>query len=107
MWTSSYQYENGWVYGSSYRREFEGIISSVTSFGAFVELPNLIEGLAKLDSFKGSSYYFDESTFSLISAKDKRGYRLGDRVKIKVIASSKITHKIDFEIVEKLIWSKF
>ena len=80
--------------------EFEGIISSVTSFGAFVELPNLIEGLAKLDSFKGSSYYFDESTFSLISAKDKRGYRLGDNVVVKVIAASKEQKTIDFEIVK-------
>lgn len=82
--------------------KFEGIISSVTNYGVFVELPNLIEGLAKIDSFKESHYYFDESTFSLISANDKRGYRLGDNVVVRVIAASKKQSTIDFKIIKRL-----
>lgn len=82
--------------------EYTGMISEVLSFGMFVELDNLVEGLVRIDSLN-DRYLFDEETFTIRSKHDKRGYRLGDRVKIKVIASSKITHKIDFEIVEKLI----
>ena len=82
--------------------EYTGMISEVLSFGMFVELDNLVEGLVRIDSLN-DRYLFDEETFTIRSKHDKRGYHLGDRVKIKVIASSKITHKIDFEIVEKLI----
>ena len=81
--------------------EYVGIISEVMSFGMFVELDNLVEGLVRIDSLK-ERYLFDEETFTIRSKHDKRGYRLGDQVKIKVIASNKLTHKIDFEIVEKL-----
>ncbi|MBQ4633806.1 MAG: ribonuclease R [Bacilli bacterium] len=82
--------------------EYIGMISEVLSFGMFVELENLIEGLVRIDSLN-DRYIFDEETFTIRSKKDKRGYRLGDRVRIKVIAANKITHKIDFEILEKLI----
>ncbi len=80
--------------------EFEGIISSVMSFGMFVELPNLIEGLVRVDSLKNDHYYFDEATFSLRGVNDKRGYRLGDSVKVVVVAASKENKTIDFEIVK-------
>ena len=85
---------------SHINEEFEGIISSVTNFGLFVQLPNLIEGLVRIDSLK-SYYFFDERTMSLISENDKRGYRLGDKVLIKVIAASKEQGTIDFEIVKR------
>ena len=76
---------------------FEGIVSTVTSFGMFVELPNLIEGLVKLDTFT-EEYHFDENTFALVSENNKRGYRLGDNVSVKVIAASKELRTIDFEV---------
>jgi len=76
---------------------FEGIVSTVTSFGMFVELPNLIEGLVKLDSFD-EEYHFDENYFALVSEHNKRGYRLGDKVSVKVIAASKEFKTIDFEV---------
>ena len=79
--------------------EYEGIISSVMNFGMFVELPNLIEGLVRLDSLKGDYYTFDETTFTVRGNKDKRGYRLGDSVKVKVINASKEKRTIDFEVI--------
>ena len=82
--------------------EYEGIISEVLNFGMFVELDNLVEGLVRIDSLN-DRYLFDEETFTIRSKRDKRGYRLGDRVRIKVIASDKTTHKIDFEILERLV----
>lgn len=81
--------------------EYVGMISEVLSFGIFVELDNLVEGLVRIDSLN-DRYLFDEETFTIRSKKDKRGYRLGDAVRIKVIASDKLTHKIDFEILERL-----
>lgn len=79
--------------------EFEGVISSVLNFGFFVELPNLIEGLVRLDSLKGDYYTYDETTFTIRGNKDKRGFRLGDNVKVKVIAADKEKRTIDFEVV--------
>ncbi len=81
--------------------EYEGMISSVLNFGMFVELDNLVEGLIRLDSIKGDHYYFDESTFSICSENNKRGYRLGDRVKIVVVNANKETKTIDFELVDE------
>ena len=79
--------------------EFTGMVSTVTSFGMFVELPNLIEGLVRTDSFK-DKYYFDENLFALVSDKDKRGYRLGDDVKVRVISANKELKQIDFEVIK-------
>ena len=80
--------------------EFDGIISSVMNFGMFVELPNLIEGLVRLDSLKGDYYTYDETTFTIRGNKDKRGYRLGDNVRVKVVAADKEKRTIDFEVVK-------
>lgn len=80
--------------------EFDGIISSVLNFGMFVELPNLIEGLVRLDSLKGDCYTYDETTFTIRGNKDKRGYRLGDNVRVRVIAADKEKRTIDFEVVK-------
>ena len=81
--------------------EYEGIISSVTSFGMFVELPNLIEGLVKIDSLNDDKYIYDETTFSIRGDKNKRGYRLGDKVRIKVVGANKEAKTIDFELVKQ------
>ena len=76
--------------------EFTGIISGIMSFGMFVELPNKIEGLIKLEDLKNDYYRYDETTFSMIGNNDKRGYRLGDTVTVIVKAANKENHTIDF-----------
>lgn len=78
--------------------EYTGIVSGVVSFGMFIELPNKIEGLVRIDDLKDDYYRYDESTLSLIGNKNKRGYRLGDEVTVIVKAASKINHTIDFII---------
>lgn len=77
---------------------FKGVISSVMSFGMFVELPNLIEGLIRVEDLKGDYYTYDETVFALVGRKNKRGYRIGDDIKVKVKAASKEKHTIDFII---------
>ncbi len=76
--------------------EFTGIISGVMSFGMFIELPNKIEGLIRIDDLTDDYYRYDESTFSLVGNNNKRGYRLGDEVKVVVKSASKINHTVDF-----------
>ncbi len=78
--------------------EFDGIISSVTPFGMFIELPNLIEGLVRLDDMTDDYYVYNEDTFSLVGKNNKRGYRLGDKIKVIVKAANKEAKTIDFII---------
>ena len=83
--------------------EYDGMISSIMSFGIFVELPNSVEGLVKIDDLTNDTYFFDEETFSLRGKKDKRGYRLGDNVRVKVKAANKEAKTVDFIIVKKYV----
>ena len=78
--------------------EYNGIISSVTPFGMFVELPNLIEGLVRLDDLTDDFYTYSEETQSLVGKQNKRGYRLGDKIKIIVKSANKEAKTIDFII---------
>ena len=81
--------------------EYQGMVSTVVSFGMFIELPNLVEGLVKIDSLQDDKYIYDEQTFSLIGQNTKKGYRLGDIVNVKVVAASKEARTVDFEIINK------
>ncbi len=80
--------------------EFDGMIITVTNFGMFVELPNLVEGLVRIDDLSDDTYIFDEETFSLRGVNNKRGYRLGDKVKVIVKTANKEAKTIDFLITK-------
>ena len=79
---------------------FDGIIDSIMNFGMFVELDNTIEGLVSLVSLKDDYYIFNDETNSLIGKNRGKVYKIGDKVKVKVIMASKENSMIDFEIVE-------
>lgn len=81
--------------------EFEGMISSVTSFGMFVELDNLIEGLVPLRDMK-DFFHFDEEHMTLTGERSNIKYRIGERVIVKVVRASKDDKTIDFEVVRKV-----
>ena len=81
--------------------EFEGMISSVTSFGMFVELDNLIEGLVPLRDMK-DFFHYDEERMTLTGERTHVKYCIGDRVKVKVVRASKDEKTIDFEVLEKV-----
>lgn len=76
--------------------EYEGIISGVTNFGMFVQLENLVEGLVHISSLDGYYEYIPE-ILSLVS--ERKRYRLGDSVRVVVVAASKEASTIDFELV--------
>ena len=79
--------------------EFDGVISGVESFGLFVELDNLIEGLVHVNNLKGDYYNYVEELLCLIGQNTKKRYTLGDKVRVKVVGASKESRTIDFELV--------
>ena len=82
--------------------EFDGIISSVTGFGFFVELPNTVDGLVHITSLKDDYYHFDSQYMMLVGEMTGRKYRMSDPVRVRVVSASKVDGQIDFEIVDRL-----
>lgn len=81
--------------------EFNGIISSVTNFGMFVEIPNTIEGLVHISTLEDDYYVYDEKHLSLIGERTKNIYKLGDEVRIYVSKVDLAAHEIYFEVVKE------
>ncbi|MGV8905727.1 MAG: ribonuclease R [Acetobacterium sp.] len=80
---------------------FEGRISGVTSFGFFVELPNTVEGLVRLQNMRDDYYVYDPDLHQHIGERTGKFYRLGQEVCIKVAKTDIDLKQIDFELVEK------
>ena len=83
--------------------EYEGIISSITNFGFYVELDNTIEGLVPIRTLKDDYYYFDEMSMKLIGERAKKIFELGMRVRVKVDTVSVELRQIDFQFIERII----
>ncbi len=81
--------------------EYFGIVSSVTGFGMFVELDNTIEGLCRFENMGEEYWNYDSTMRRLISEDTNKTYSIGDKVKIRVLNSSKETREIDFELVNE------
>lgn len=81
--------------------EYEGIVSSITSFGMFVELENTVEGLIRFENLGDEYFIYDEDRKRLIGERTNTTYKIGDKVKIRVISANKLLRQIDFEIISK------
>ncbi|MDM5250108.1 MULTISPECIES: ribonuclease R [unclassified Lysinibacillus] len=79
--------------------EFEGIVSSITNFGIFVELPNTIEGLVHISNMTDDYYRFDDRQMIMIGERTNRQFRIGDEVTVRVANVIIEESSIDFEIV--------
>lgn len=82
--------------------EFEGVVSSVTGFGIFVELDNTVEGLVRYENIYDDFYVYDEKNHSVTGERKGKKYTIGDRVLIKVINSNPQLMEIDFELIKKI-----
>lgn len=80
--------------------EYEGVINTITNFGFFVELPNLVEGLVHVQTLKGDYFTYVPELLAMIGKSTKKQYRLGDKVRVKCVAASKEASMVDFEIVK-------
>ena len=83
---------------------FDGVISGVTNFGIYVELPNTVEGMVRLDSIKDDYYEYEEGKYRVIGRLSRREYKLGDAVQIEVIGASPETRQIDFVLFDENEW---
>ena len=80
--------------------EYDAIISSITSFGVFAELENTIEGLIRFENLGDEYFIYDEERKILIGEVTNKVYKIGDKIKIRVIRASKELKEIDFELVK-------
>ena len=75
---------------------YEGVISGVTNFGIYVELPDTIEGMVRLDSLTDDFYDFEPEKYRVIGRNTRKIYSLGDAVKIVVLGADHMERQIDF-----------
>ena len=75
---------------------YEGIISGVTGWGIYVELPNTIEGMVALNQMDDDFYEFDDKNMLVYGKRTKKSYRLGDRVTVYVSKVDRMMGTIDF-----------
>ncbi len=78
--------------------EYQGIISSVTSFGLFVELPNTVEGLLPMAALQDDYYLYDETMMRLVGRHSKRIYTLGQPLRIKVVSVDLTMRRTEFAL---------
>lgn len=81
--------------------EYEGVISGMTTWGMYVELPNTVEGMVRIGTITDDLYYYDDEKYQLIGQTDGRVFKLGQKVKIKVVKTDKVLRQIDFELAEE------
>ncbi|HBC95836.1 MAG TPA: ribonuclease R [Clostridium sp.] len=79
--------------------EYDGIVSSVTNFGMFVELPNTVEGLVHISTLEDDYYIYDEKHLSLMGEKTRNIYKLGDEVRVRVLKVDMFAHEIYFGLI--------
>ena len=82
--------------------EFEGIISGVTGWGLYVELPNTVEGLVHVNTLRDDYYVFDQESYELCGEMTKKVYKLGDKVRVRVADADKMLKTVDFELVSDI-----
>ena len=80
--------------------EYDGIISSIMSFGVFVQLENTVEGMIRFDRLGDEYFIYDENTKTLLGENTKTMYHIGDSIRIRVMRASKELRQIDFEKVQ-------
>ncbi len=80
--------------------EFEGVISGITGWGIYVELPNTVEGLVHVSRLSGDYFYYDEKKYEMVGDATGRAYKLGMPVKVRVLECDRFTKTIDFELCD-------
>ncbi len=79
---------------------FDAIVSSVTSFGMFIQLPNTVEGLIHISNLNDDYYNFDEKSLTLTGRNSHKQFKIGMPIKVKLIRADVEQHQLDFEIYD-------
>ena len=89
---------------------FEGVVSGVTAWGIYVELPNTVEGLVHYTRIPGDRYFFDEKKYEFVGERTGRSYTLGQKVQVVVVDVDKISRTVDFAIPDakgEVFWKDY
>ena len=81
--------------------EYDGVISGVTKWGIYVELPNTVEGLVHVADMKDDHYEFSEQEYELYGRHTGKTYKLGQRIRVRVADADKVQRTVNFEIIEQ------
>ena len=81
---------------------FTGVISGVSSWGIYVELPNTVEGMVRMSELNDDYYIYDEQNYRMIGEHNHVEYRLGQKLDIVVTSVDPILHTVDFYPVDAL-----
>ena len=84
--------------------EFEGIISGVTGWGFYVELPNTVEGLVHVNTLRDDYYTFDQDAYELIGDVTHKVFALGQKVRVRVADADTMLKTVDFVLAEDQEW---
>ena len=79
---------------------FEGVISSITNWGIYVELPNTIEGMIRVNDLLDDYYYYDEDNYEMVGKETGRVFKLGQKVSVVAVKADKLQRQIDFKLHE-------
>lgn len=79
---------------------FSGVISSITAWGIYVELPNTIEGMVHVTALEGDYFKYDQQHYEMVGETTGIVYRLGQQVKVKCTGTDKLQRTIDFKLVD-------
>lgn len=82
-------------------QEFDGVISGITAWGMYVELPNTVEGMVHVSKMSGDYFHYDESAYEMVGERTGRAYKLGEPVRVRVAEVELQMKAIDFELVEE------
>ncbi|SHJ84139.1 RNAse R [Anaerocolumna jejuensis DSM 15929] len=81
--------------------EFDGVISGITSWGMYVELPNTVEGLVRVADMEDDFYVYEEEKYAMTGEHTRKSYKLGQKVKVEVVDTDKWQKVIDFRLIEE------
>lgn len=80
---------------------YEGVISGITAYGLYVELPNTVEGMVHVTSLYDDYYYYDDEHYEMVGQDSGKVYKLGEKVRIQVVKTDMQSRTIDFELAEE------
>lgn len=79
---------------------YEGVISGITAWGIYVELPNTVEGMVHVSKLPGDYYHYREDTYEMVGESTGKAYKLGEPLKIRVAGTDRYTKSVDFSVAE-------
>lgn len=85
---------------------YEGVVSGVSAWGLYVELPNTIEGMVRISDIGDDFYRYEEESYQLVGDHTHKTYKLGQRVMVEVVGSDKLLKTIDFRLVSEAAWDE-